>query len=345
MKIISRFFIGVFAVSLICGCHTLTPPGTIISGVSLQDICKKYNIQWQLDSVTQVVLLEYKNHKAKALIGSPVVLIGQEKIILEAPLRRVSSSIYVPDDFELKVIGTIGTPQFKWGFQGDLSNLKVHTIVIDPGHGGKDPGAKGYSGVKEKDIVFDISKRIKTLLSEAGLKVVMTRDSDEFITLPGRTEIATKANADLFVSIHANSMPDRRTEGIEVYYVQTRGKHDLDEEQRQRNEKIFARNLNASSLSVVGPIVSDMMYQLKISESSKVAMRLVHDVSLAVHAPNRGARHARYFVVRNTLIPAVLIETGYLTNKQEEKRLDSESYRQKLAESIVRSILAYASTS
>ena len=340
-----KLFILVIITLSAGGCATLTPTPTGVSGISLTDICKKYNIEWQFDNVTQVILLEYKDHKAKALLGSPVVLIGKEKITLDSPIRRIDSTIYVPEDFELKVIGPFGAVLSKLGFKGDLSDLKVHTIIIDPGHGGKDPGAKGYSGVKEKDVVLDVAKRLRNLLAESGLKVIMTRDSDEFISLNGRTEIATKANADLFVSIHANSNPTRRTAGIEVYYVKTHEKRDLDEEQRQKNERMFLRSLDVASSPAVGPIVADMMYQLKTSESCKLAMRIVHDTSAQLEAFNRGARHARFFVVRNTLMPAVLVETGYLTNRQEEKKLGSSVYRQKLAESIARSILAYASTS
>lgn len=333
------------ALVLISGCATLTPPPTTTAGIPLQDICKKYNVQWQFDSVTQVILLEYKDHKAKALLGSSVVLIGQQKITLSAPLRRINSSIYVPSDFESKIIGTFGPPIPKIGFGGSVANLKVRTIVIDPGHGGKDPGAKGYSGVKEKEVVLDIALRLRNILREAGLNVIMTRDSDTYPTLIQRTEMASKNEVDLFVSIHANSNPVRRTQGIEVYYVKTQEKRDLDEEQRQKNERMYLRSLNATPVPAVGGIVADMMYQLKTTESCKLAMRIVHDASAQVEAPNRGARHARFFVVRNTLMPAILIETGYLTNRQEERRLNSSEYRQKLAESFARSILAYASSS
>ena len=105
----------------------------------------------------------------------------------------------------------------------------------------------------------------------------------------------------------------------------------------------FFLHLKTSSNNSLQGIVADMMYQLKVAESGRMAMHLVHDLSGDLKTPNRGARHCRYFVVRNTIQPAVLIETGFLTNKQEEKRLGSSEYRQKIAESIARSILAYAS--
>jgi len=329
----------------ICGCATQPLGLPSAGGISLSDICQQYNIQWQFDSITQVVFLEYKGHKAKALIGSEVVLLGQEKVILNAPLRRQNGIIDVPDDFESKVITTFGAVRSRLRFSGDLSNLKIHTIVLDPGHGGKDQGARGLSGVKEKDVNLDIARRLKDLLSEAGLKVILTRNSDEFISLNERTEITARSNADLFVSIHANSMPNRNNHGMEVYYVKTYNKRDLDEEQRQRNERILLKHLNAEPKSTLQAIVADMMYELKVAESAKVAMRIVHDASNEMEIPNRGARRCRFFVVRNTLMPAVLIETGFLTNRQEEKKLNSGDYRQKLAEAIARSILTYASSS
>ncbi len=325
------------------GCHP-SPPHIPLPppGVPLQEVCSHYNVQWQWDGVTQVVMLDYKGNKAKALVGSNVILLGKEKVLLSAPLRREQSTIYVPEDFESKVLAPFGVIIGKLT-AGDLTVSRVRTIVIDAGHGGKDPGAKGISGVLEKEVVLDIARRIKGLLQDAGLTVIMTRDSDEFISLPRRTEIATGSSADLFVSIHANSNPSRKMQGIEVYYVKTDGKRDLDEDQRAKNERSFARKLSAADATApVENILSDMMYNLKVAESKKVAALIVEQVSEALEIPNRGARSCRFFVVRNTLIPAVLIETGFLTNRQEEHKLNSPSYRQKLAEAVARGIIDYA---
>jgi hypothetical protein len=108
MKRLFSFVLLVVVSSLICGCATMPPSPTTTAGIPLQEICKKYNVQWQFDSVTQVVLLDYKDNKAKALIGSPIVLIGQQKITLGSPLLRINSTIYVPSDFESKIIGPFG---------------------------------------------------------------------------------------------------------------------------------------------------------------------------------------------------------------------------------------------
>jgi N-acetylmuramoyl-L-alanine amidase len=172
----------------------------------------------------------------------------------------------------------------------------------------------------------------------------MTRDKDEYLTLNERTEIAAKAKADLFISIHANANPSRKMEGVEVYTVKTSRKKDLDEEQRRKNEMIFMRKMDASDSGSLEDIVSDMMYQLKLAGSAPLAKRIAQNISSDIQIPNRGLRHSRFFVVRNTLMPAVLVETGYLTNRQDDKKLNSSIQRQKIAESIARSIISYASS-
>src|SRR5580698_5318786 len=131
-------------------------------GIPLQDVCDRYHVTWQWDGVTQVVLMEYRGNISKALVGSSTVLIGQKQIILSAPLRRDHSTIYVPEDFEAKVLAPFGVPVA--GLSSIESSSRVHTIVIDAGHGGKDLGTMAPSGMNEKDIVLDVAKRLKVLL-------------------------------------------------------------------------------------------------------------------------------------------------------------------------------------
>ena len=123
--------------------------------------------------------------------------------------------------------------------------LRPIVVVIDPGHGGKDPGAIGRSGVQEKKIVLDISKRLKKILLNRGYKVKMTREKDEFISLQGRTEIASKSMADLFVSVHANSSPVRSVHGLEVYAAEYLDFKSRNEEQRKKNQNLIQGNKQA----------------------------------------------------------------------------------------------------
>jgi N-acetylmuramoyl-L-alanine amidase len=258
---------------------------------------------------------------------------------------RKDNLVVVPPDFIEKVFGTEAQTAGAAGVQPAAAWGKCREIMIDAGHGGKDPGARGLAGTVEKDIVFDIAKRLKTGLERVGFKVSMTRDSDDFISLQRRTELASSSKADLFVSIHANSTASRKIKGLEIFY--SRGlEHETDLPQRQANERAFLRRLSMNNDStVVGKIVRDMMYSQKQIESVGVADRIITRTSRAVDTPDRGSRASGFFVVKNTLIPAILFEVGYLSHPAEAKLLNTEEYRQKIADSIVESIVDYSNES
>jgi len=340
---ISRILIYFLMVLTLHGCASkpeVLPSAPI--GIPLQDVCDRYHVTWQWDGVTQVVMMEYRGNISKALVGSSTVLIGKQQVILSAPLRREHSTIYVPEDFEFKVLAPFGVPIA--GLSSVESSSRAHVIVIDAGHGGKDRGTMALSGMDEKDIVLDVAKRLRMLLEGAGLKVIMTRDTDDFISLPERTIIAAKSGADLFVSVHVNSNQDHAVNGLLVYYLDTIGRKDRDEEQRQENEETFLHSLSVQDSPTMLNIVTDMMDTLKTAQSQKLAKAIIRE---ARHEPEvkvrgDGIRICRFFVVRNTLIPAVLVETGFLSNRQEHNKLVSPLYRQKMAEIIARGVLDYA---
>ncbi len=339
---ILRILICFLLVLALHGCvsQPVAPPAPP-AGIALQDICDRYHVSWQWDGVTQVVILEYKGNKAKALVGSPTVLLGEEKIILSSPLRREHSTIYVPEDFEEKVLAPFGViisglPQI-----GTFS--RVHTIVIDPGHGGRDHGTTALS-LKEKEIVLDMAERLRRLLEGAGIKVVMTRTTDEFIPLPQRTEMAARSGADLFISIHVNSNPDKTINGLLVYYIGAPERKYWREEAKENDERIFTERLNPDASRTLQNIVADMMETLKASHSQKLAKMIVTEARQEgrINVHGDGIRLCHFFVVRNTLMPAVLVETGFLSNRTERNKLILPDYRQKIAEIIARGVLDYA---
>ncbi|MBF0504767.1 MAG: N-acetylmuramoyl-L-alanine amidase [Candidatus Omnitrophica bacterium] len=323
-----------------CGGRPVIKPAPVV-GIALQDVCDRYHVSWQWDGVTQVVMLEYKGNKAKALVGSQTVLLGKEKIILSSPLRREHSTIYVPEDFEAKVIAPFGVTIS--GLPPVEVASRVHTIVIDAGHGGKDHGTIGF-GMNEKDLVLDIAKRIRGLLDGTGIKVILTRDTDEFISLAGRTEVAARCGADLFVSIHVNSNQDKAVNGLLVYYIGNMEKKYLNELQRKNNERVFTQRMNSQAGTTLQAIVADMMEVLKTSQSQRFAKMIVREARQEgrISVRGDGIRLCHFFVVRNTLIPAVLVETGFLSNHQDRSKLSLPEYRQKIAEIIARGVLDYA---
>ncbi|WP_211178677.1 MULTISPECIES: N-acetylmuramoyl-L-alanine amidase [Brasilonema] len=171
-------------------------------------------------------------------------------------------------------------------------------IVIDPGHGGHDSGAPGLGGLLEKDVVLPIGRRIASILQQNGVQVALTRDTDYFVTLQGRVDMATQANADLFVSVHANSV-DRRPDvnGLETYYYDS----GLD----------LARVVHSNILRSI-PTLKD-----------------------------RGVRKARFYVLRKSSMPSILVETGYMSGQEDNPRLGSPEYQNRMAEAIANGILLY----
>ncbi|NJM20471.1 MAG: N-acetylmuramoyl-L-alanine amidase [Richelia sp. RM2_1_2] len=171
-------------------------------------------------------------------------------------------------------------------------------VMIDPGHGGKDPGAIGIGGLREKDVILPISQKVAEILRKNGVNAVLTRNTDYFVSLQGRVDMSDKSNADLFVSIHANSMGLSRPDinGLEVYYYNS-GKQFADTVRRSITQNVTIRD--------------------------------------------RGIRSARFYVLRKTSMPAILVEVGYVTGREDAANLNQTAYRNKMAEGIADGILKY----
>lgn len=225
--------------------------------------------------------------------------------------------------------------------------LKIGTVVIDPGHGGHDPGAIGPSGVKEKDINLKIAQALKEKLEEEGdkigiRKVHLTRDNDKFIPLEERTAIARKLKADLFISIHCNASRDRRAHGLETYILSFTND--------QRSLEVAARE-NATTtkrVSDLKDIIQNYLLNSKIEESQKFAKYVQNSVYSKVSSNykpfnNKGVKKAPFIVLIGADIPSILVETSFISNPTEEKRLNSSKYRESIAEGIFSGIKQYAS--
>jgi N-acetylmuramoyl-L-alanine amidase len=215
----------------------------------------------------------------------------------------------------------------------------VRTIVIDPGHGGKDPGAIGRGGLKEKDVVLDIAVRLKKLLERQGHTVIMTRSNDTFIPLGDRTQLANSHNADLFVSIHANANPNRHTKGMQVYLL---GKA-TDAEARDTASR--ENGDDNSHVSDLDKIFNDMALDFRINHSITLAYQ-THDAFLRTvgkrySVVDLGVKRAPFYVLMNSTMPGILAEVSFISNPQEEARLRKASYRQSIAEALARGVQRY----
>lgn len=232
--------------------------------------------------------------------------------------------------------------------QREEENLIKRRIVLDPGHGGHDPGAVGYSGLFEKDVVLDIALKVREIMNREhpSYEIILTRDSDIFIPLNKRAEIANKSNADMFISIHANASYNRMAQGIETYILNW-----TDDEEAM---KVAARE-NAISLKEMkrlrdelSLILASLESEAKRDESIKVA-GFIHSSLVSVKPSeyfmdfDRGIKQALFYVLVGAKMPSTLLEVGFITNPLEEKMLGNETYRLDIAKSIVSGILKYFS--
>jgi N-acetylmuramoyl-L-alanine amidase len=219
--------------------------------------------------------------------------------------------------------------------------LSVKTIVIDPGHGGKDPGCYARRSTQEKDIVLKIAKILADKIrKKLGCEVYLTRTTDAFLPLERRTAIANMKKADLFISLHINAHRDRTIEGLETYFLNMA---------TDENAVMVAARENATSeknISDLQTILNDLMMNTKIHESSRLAHKIQAGMLAGVKprhpgVKDLGVKQAPFYVLIGAQMPAVLVEAGFLTNPKERGLLLGKAYQERVAEGICNGILSY----
>jgi N-acetylmuramoyl-L-alanine amidase len=307
--------------------------------IPIQDgLLKRVRIAQFNRSTVRVVFDLGKTHKTKIFyLEDPfriVVDVFGENYFQRASCLPQSSKIYRKTKGELKDNGISLAQQL---------GLCVKRVVIDAGHGGKDPGAIGPTGLMEKDVVLKIAKKVASRLKkDLACQVILTRKKDRFLPLTQRTAIANARKADLFISIHANAAPSRRASGVETYFLNFA----LDEEAM----RVAARE-NATSTKRIGDlknILSDIMKNAKVDESSRLASYMQREIVKNLrkrysHVKSKGVKQAPFFVLIGARMPSVLVEVSFISNRKEERRLKSDSYLDHVAEGIVKGIKSYIS--
>jgi N-acetylmuramoyl-L-alanine amidase len=216
----------------------------------------------------------------------------------------------------------------------------VNRIVIDPGHGGNDPGAQGASGLKEKDVTLAVAHKLAPLLARQGVEVALTRDDDRYVTLEERTARANAFGADLFVSIHCNAAENRTRHGVETYV--------LDTTTSDMAGRVAARE-NATSTAASNE-VAQLLASMRLADQSTRSTRFAELLQRAGVASlgtqysevsDGGVHRAAFYVLVGARMPAVLFETSYISNALEEQRLGSADYQQRLVDAIANAVKAY----
>ncbi len=221
---------------------------------------------------------------------------------------------------------------------------KQHIIVIDPGHGGKDPGCTGKGGTLEKIVVLSVAKKLKNKLDANGFKTYLTRSNDNFLKLADRAEFAEKKHADLFISLHANANPSRDTKGFSIYTLSEKASDE--EAQKLADSENAADKIDVNGFEQFSKdirVALSSLQQRAVAElSEEYANGCAKSMNRASIEQLKGpaVRHAPFAVLRST-VPGALIELGHLSNKNEEKLLKSDSHQNKLVEAIVKSINSY----
>jgi N-acetylmuramoyl-L-alanine amidase len=236
-------------------------------------------------------------------------------------------------------------PQTKMNLQ-PFRTSKRKVIMIDPGHGGQDPGAISPNGHYEKDLTLKMARELRKELKKEGYTVLLTRDNDIFIPLRGRIKKAHEANADLFISIHADSAKNKSARGLSVYTISEKASDTEAAALAERENKadiILGMDLGEYQPEV-GNILIDFAKKHTMEQSAIYAEHVVTEMKKRVTLVPNAHRFAGFVVLKSANIPSVLVELGYLSNKSEEKQLQKKAYRQKLAEALTRAVNLYFSS-
>jgi N-acetylmuramoyl-L-alanine amidase len=286
-------------------------------------------------------------HRAARPPGTVVAAATQARGITAAdtPAPAVHASDGAP-------IKTADAPQFRAAeptSDGERSmvralGLKIGRIVVDAGHGGHDSGTLGPGGIEEKSVVLDVSLRLGRLLKERlGADVIYTRDDDTFIPLETRTAIANKAQADLFISVHANSSRDASARGVETYYLNFTSSADALETAARENA------VSDESIHQLSDLVKKITLQDKIAESREFASDVEGSLYGGLEAGNpglkdRGVKKAPFVVLIGANMPSILAEISFLTNPDDAHQLEDPEYRERIAESLYKGVAKYISS-
>ena len=318
-----------------------------------------------VNSKTEKIVIYIDNLKIKLSSNIAFIIIDDKVYQMGSKLIKSNDEYYVPIDDFFNILSIHGSDNHSIDYTTmsialnskikniakkvvtvDLTKEKnkweFNTIIIDPGHGGKDPGSIGYKGTKEKDITLDVAKRLaKKIQKNLKVKTILTRDEDVWMRLQDRTRLANDKNGRLFISIHANSVEDRRANGFETYMIGTNKNAAAVRTAARENAVLDLEGTNSAKLTDEDLITATMAQSGFAKQSEQFAALVQEEMNKRVQSKNRGVKQAGFYVLMGASMPNVLIELGFISNPNEEKKLNSSSYKDMLATSIYYAILKY----
>lgn len=281
------------------------------------------------------------------LESSPYYSVKNESFNMHYPLIRKGASLYLPSAFVTEHLRThFGKAVALKGKALTIDKPRdnsVVTIVLDPGHGGKDPGAVGKKlKGQEKDVNLAVTLKLKALLEkDLGVKVVLTRSDDRFVSLQDRTRIANECKADLFVCLHTNSSKSAQSRGLETYYLSTAQTSDARAVEALENdvvERFEGGSAAKSKYDDLDFILSDLSQTEHLESSNSLATSVQQNLVAGTKSMDRGVKQANFYVLRGAFMPSVLVEMGFISNPDEEQLLLNSEYQERLARTIFEGI-------
>ena len=313
---------------------------------------------------TEKIIIYFGDTKIKITANISFIIINDKPYQLQNNVFQRKGEYYVPLDDFLALLTQHTNTNYSMNYNSMSINLssviqnspidkttdlikekkkwQFDTIIIDPGHGGKDPGSVGYKGTKEKDIVLDVSKRLaRKIQKNLRVKTILTRDEDVFVRLQDRTKFANANEGDLFISIHVNSNESKKPYGFETYLLKPGRNQEAINVALRENSVIELEGNKFEQLTDEQLIQATIAQSGFVQYSEKFAALVQEEIDKRVQSRNRGVKQAGFYVLMGASMPNVLIELGYISNPNEEKKLNSSSYRDMLATSIYYAILEY----
>jgi N-acetylmuramoyl-L-alanine amidase len=347
--------------------------------IDLQSVIEVFGLRSSMDVLGERLDLVGSRGSCRLLLESPLVLSRGLFTVMSGPLINFGGRLAIPADFLTKALpaltgrsssleaqaltlGDVGSGSFKGQGPDELSRFAsfirrdqyvpeeilqeepkgLTVVVLDPGHGGRSLGARGNTGTMEKDLVLNVAEKLKTRLEEGlGIKVVLTRTADYYVGLKERTAIANNNRADLFLSVHANATFRRDIDGYETYYLSLKSTDKQARSYAELENKALGVKGDENDKALLEAILWDMAQTSYIQESSELAFMVQKRIVGELRGRDRGVRQAPLAVLMGASMPAALVEIGYISNPEQEVRLNRQSHQDQIAMALYRAIEDY----
>ncbi|MFB0527997.1 MAG: N-acetylmuramoyl-L-alanine amidase [bacterium] len=348
--------------------------------LKINDVAEIFEGKVDFHPVENKASLEFSQGKVEFFIDSTEVIIDNIKRKMKKETKIIEGRVWIPLEVVItKAFGEVLGGQVSWDYASktlstveklpgaplkeeveevparepeitapaapteEVKRPRVRTIVIDPGHGGKDPGAIGPRGTKEKDVVLKIAHKLaKELHKNLKTRVILTRYHDIFLPLAERTAIANREKADLFISIHCNASLKSRTKGFEIYFLSDEASDEEAQAVANMENAVMALEERTEERNELSSILWSLAMNEFMNESSEVCSLISSEVDSNLGTvENRGVKQAGFTVLRGAKMPAILVEAAFISNRSGEKRLRSSKFQKELVEAVCAGVEKY----